>query len=141
MAAENNSGLKIWAGRHVELELKYQDGEIERLSLDFVTDQAADFERGFLGESSGLGRAIQGKQAGDVISYRSGDITQVKILSVSAELSAAPKDLTERREETTRKAVEHSDHTNAVMFASSTNSKWGDYDPDGIKAEDEEEKE
>jgi hypothetical protein len=129
--------LKVWAGRHVELELKYETSEVERLSLDVVTDNAADFERGFLGESTPLAKAILGKPAGSVIPYRAGDIVEVRILSVSADLSAQPADLSERREEVTRKAIHHADHTSAVIYASSMNSKWGDYDPDGLKEEDE----
>jgi hypothetical protein len=136
MEDKGGSDLKVWAGRHVELELRYETAEIERLSLDVVPDNAADFERGFLGESSALAKAIMGKQAGSVVAYNIGDIVEVRILSVSAELIAQPEDLSKRREETNRKAVRHSDHTSAIIYASSMNSKWGDYDPDGLKEED-----
>mgnify|MGYP005817618515 CR=1 FL=1 len=127
------TGLKIWVGRHVDLALKYQNGEVENTSLDLVTDASADFERGFLGESTPLARAIMGHEAGETISYRAGDIVQVQILGVSAELSAQPEDLSERREETMRKAIHDANQTSAILFASSMNSKWGDYDPDGLK--------
>lgn len=130
--------LKVWVGRHVELELKYQDGAVEPVSLDVVADAAADFERGFLGESTPLAKAIMGHQAGETIPYRAGDIVQVRILNVAAELSAPPQDLSERREEATRKAVHDANQTSAIIFASSMNSKWGDYDPDGLKEDDEE---
>jgi len=140
MAESGTSGLKVWTGRHVELELKYETSEAERLSLDVVADSAADFERGFLGESSALAKAIVGKQAGSVVPYKAGDVVEVRILSVSAELSGQPKDLSERREETVRKAIRHSDHTSAVIYASSMNSKWGEYDPDGLKEEEDEER-
>lgn len=131
--------LKIWVGRHVELELKYQDGEVEKASLDVVADAAADFERGFLGESAPLAKAITGHQAGETIPYRAGDIVQVRILSVSAQLSAKPEDLSARREEATRKAVHDANQTSAILFASSMNSKWGDYDPEGIQDDEDEE--
>ncbi len=138
MPGTPSSALKIWPGRHVELELKYQTSEKERLSLDVVADKSADFDHGFLGESTPLAKAIIGRQAGEVVPYRAGDIVEVRILSVSAELSGQPEDLSQRREETERKAIRHSDHTSAVIYASSMNSKWGDYDPDGLKEEDEE---
>ncbi len=138
MADAASSDLKIWAGRHVELELTYQTSETERLSLDVVADKSADFERGFLGESTPLAKAIMGRQAGEVVPYRAGDIVQVRILSVSGELSAQPEDLRSKREETVRKAIRHADHTSAVIYASSMNSKWGDYDPDGLKEEEDE---
>ncbi len=138
MAGTAPSALKVWSGRHVELEIKFKTSETERLSLDVVADPSADFDHGFLGESTPLAKAIMGRQAGEVVPYRAGDIVQVRILSVAAELSAQPEDLSERRAETERKAIRHSDHTSAVIYASSMNSKWGDYDPDGLKEEDEE---
>ncbi len=137
MAGTPSSAIKVWSGRHVELELKYQTAERERLSLDVVADKSADFDHGFLGESTPLAKAIMGRQAGEVVPYRAGDIVEVRILSVSAELSAQPEDLSQRREETERKAIRRSDHTSAVIYASSMNSKWGDYDPDGLKDEEE----
>ncbi len=139
MANSPSSTIKVWTGRHVELALKYQTSETEQVSLDVVADQSADFDHGFLGESTPLAKAIMGRQAGEVVPYRAGDIVEVRILSVSAELSAQPEDLSRRREETERRAIRHSDHTSAVIYASSMNSKWGDYDPDGLKEEDEEE--
>ncbi len=139
MANSEPPGLKVWAGRHVELELKYENSEVERMSLDVVADAAADFDHCFLGESTPLAKAIIGKQAGSGVPYRAGDSIEVRILSVSEELSAKPADLSERREEVTRKAIRHSDHTSAVIYASSMNSKWGDYDPDGLKEDEDDE--
>ncbi len=136
MADPNTPDLKVWAGRHVELELKYATSEVERLSLDVVPDNAADFDRGFLGESTPLARAILGKPAGETIAYRAGDIVSVRILSVSEALSGQPEDLSERRQEVERKAVRDSDHTSVVIYASSMNSKWGEYDPEKIPKED-----
>jgi hypothetical protein len=129
--------LKIFTGRHVELEIRYASGEVEQLSLDLVPDRQADFERGFLGESTPLAKAILGRAAGDAVPYQAGDALEVRIRAVSAGLSAQPTDLSERREETHRKALRDSDRTNTILFASSYNGKWGDYDPDTLKEEDE----
>ena len=131
--------LTAQTGRHVEVEIAYEGGEVERLSLDIVPDEAADFERGMLGESTPLAKAISGRAAGSVIPYHSGDALEVRVLSVSAELAGKPVDLTERRQETHRKAVRHSDQTNLIIFASSVNNKWGDYDPGIIQDEEEHE--
>jgi len=136
---KDSTGLAAQVGRHVELELVYEGGEIERLSLDIVADAAADFARGMLGESTPLARAISGHKAGEVIAYRTGDALEARILSVSAELSGEPVDLTKRREQTERKAVRQSDQTNLIIFASSVNNKWGEYDPGAIQDEEEEE--
>ena len=133
MTDSDPSGMKAWAGRHVELELKYDTGEVERLSLEIVQDAAADFEKGFLGETTPLGKAIYGRTAGSVIAYRAGDIVEVRLLAVTGPVNQQEGDRAAEREKNIRKAVADSDRTNAINFASSTNSKWGDYDPDGIK--------
>ena len=138
MATADDSSMKIWAGRHVELELRYETSEVERLSLDVVADNAADFDKGLLGENTPLAKAIMGKQAGVIVPYRAGDIVEVRILSVSEAQAARPADLSERREEVTRKAIRQSDHTSLVIYASSMNSKWGQYDPGALKEEDDE---
>lgn len=139
MASSDSGFLKIWAGRHVELELKYGTSEVERLSLDVVADNAADFDHGLLGENTPLAKAIMGKQAGMAVPYRAGDIVEVRILSVSEAQDAKPADLSERREEVIRKAVRQSDHTSLVIYASSMNSKWGQYDPGAIEEENDDE--
>ena len=139
MTEKDSTGLAAQVGRHVELELVYEGGEIERLSLDIVADAAADFARGMLGESTPLARAISGHKAGEVIAYRTGDALEARILSVSAELSGEPVDLTKRREQTERKAVRQSDQTNLIIFASSVNNKGGESDPGAIQDEEEEE--
>lgn len=121
--------IKIWTGRHVELEVSYSDGEIERLSLDIVADASAEFEQGFLGESTPLARAIIGHTSGSVVAYQAGI---VKILSVSQSISDPPLDAAKRRDEVIQKAVSDSDRTSVMLFASSFNGKWGDYDPKSL---------
>lgn len=129
--------LRIWVGRHVTLDLRYSDGEVERLELDVVTDKQADFSRGFLGESTPLAQAILGKTAGTDILYQAGDIAGVRVIAVLPELSAEPQDLSSRREALERKAASDSDRTSTVIYASSMNSKWGDYDPKYLEEEDD----
>lgn len=139
MAEENSSELRVWVGRNVDLEIKYETGETERLSLDVVADQSADFERGFLGEGTPLAKAILGKTAGSVVAYRAGDAVSVKILAVSAQLSQEPQDLTERREEVTRKAIDDFGRTSTIIYASSMGNKWGEMDPGALEEEDNQE--
>jgi hypothetical protein len=55
-------------------------------------------------------------------------------------MAGKPVDLTARRQETHRKAVRHSDQTNLIIFASSVNNKWGDYDPGVIQDDEPDEK-
>lgn len=131
------SDLEAYPGRHVVLELRYGSGETEKLELDIVKDESADFDRGFLGESTPLAQAILGRHAGETVSYQAGDRVHVHIVAVSAELAGTPEDLSARREETLRKAVRQSEDTNAILFASSFSGKWGDYDPNAVAKNDE----
>ncbi len=129
--------LPAGPGRHVEVEIQYDHGEVEQLSLDIVPDEAADFARGMLGESTPLAQAIAGKMAGSRVPYPVGDAREVRVLAVRAELEGRPVDLTQRRADTEREAVRKSDQTNLIIFASSVNNKWGDYDPGALLDEDE----
>jgi len=115
-------------GTHVEIEFIYETGESERLVLDLVPDNAADYPRGFLGANTPLAKALIGNTPGSRILYRAGDIKQVRLLAVYRGLRKPAEDLSERREETYRKAVDDSRRTDMLLAASSMNSKWGAYD-------------
>jgi len=141
MSDQSTGEIKIWPGRHVELELKYESGEVERLSLDVVPDAAADFDRGFLGESTALAKAILGRQAGDTLTYQAGDRVRVRILAVAAQWANQPADLSQRREDAERNAARKSDQTSVMLFASSFSGKWGDYDPNAVEKSSEDDQE
>jgi hypothetical protein len=122
----------------VEIELVYRNGETERLGFDLVPDQQADFESGFLGESTPLAQNILDNPVGETVPYLSEDILAVRILSVGVIRSTPSDEAAARRAESIRKAVADSQRTSAMIFASSFSGKWGDYDPGGIeKWEDE----
>lgn len=121
----------ISTGMHVDVELITPEGA-EPLSFIIVPDTSADFARGFLGENTPMAKALMGHGAGERVPYSQGDILAVHVLAVSPAQTTPPTDTAERRKEVTRKAVEQSDRTNALIFASSFNGKWGDYDPTGF---------
>ncbi len=133
-----NFEWKAQTGVHVEIELLGDSGQVERLSFDIVPDRSADFGRGFLGESTPLAKAISGHPPGSLLPYQAEEITHVRIRSVAPSRQAPPKDIAARREEKIRKAVEESDRTHAMIFASSFSGKWGDYDPTGFTPEPDE---
>ena len=58
----------------------------------------------------------------------------MKILSVAPSDRTPGEDVSARREAVIRDAVARSDFTNAMIFASAVNTKWGDYDADGLDA-------
>jgi hypothetical protein len=135
---------KIEIGTRVELELLGQAAESEHLSLTLTPDEEADFQAGFLGVSTPLAQAILGRQAGETLPYPVGDLQQVRIIAVHASAKKPDKNAAARRKAAIRKAIQHSDYVNAMIFAGAVNSKWGDYDIDKLdpaqwgKVDDEE---
>lgn len=127
------------SGAHVELELIDASGGQETLSFDIVPDKLADFKNGFLGEKTPLAQAISGHFAGDRVPYRVDEIVEIHILDIQRSQAKPDEGIEARRQAALRKAVRQSDLTNAVLFASSFNGKWGDYDPTGLTEEMEEE--
>ncbi len=131
--------LSISVGCHVEINLIDRGGKIDRLSVDIVPDEAADFTVGFLGASTPLAKVLMDEKAGTIIPYLKDDIYAIEIISVSQstrELGDAAKS----RQERMQKAIQEVEHTSAVVFASSFSGKWGDYDPDSLPKEGAREK-
>jgi len=130
--SESLQNLPVDAGMRVEVELDSQTGESERLTFTLVPDEQADFKAGFLGLGTPLAKALIGKRAGEVLAYHAGDIRSARILSVAVSDRTPGEDVAARREAVIRDAVAHSDFINAMIFASAVNTKWGDYDADGL---------
>jgi hypothetical protein len=125
------------SGAHVDLELIDASGGQEALSFDIVPDKLADFKNGFLGEKTPLAQAITGHFAGERVPYQVDGIIEIHILDVRRSQVKPDQGIEARREAALRKAVKQSDLTNNVLFASSYNGKWGDYDPSGLDEEAE----
>ncbi len=126
----------VSVGMHVVVDLILEDGS-ERLEFDIVPDDLADFSHGFLGMGTPLAQAINGHPENSSIPYHIDDTHEVRIIRVQPSESAPSKEILARRQEVIRKAVEQSDRTNAMIFASSFSGKWGDYDPTGFIEEEE----
>jgi hypothetical protein len=124
--------IAIRNGTHVEVELVSRSGKSERLAFTLVEDGKADFAAGFLGEGTPLARTLIGHTAGEVLPYAAGDLHSVKILAVSVSEHIQEENVAARRKAVLRKAIDHSDYINAMIFASSVNNKWGDYDVEGL---------
>lgn len=139
MEAQNNSNaeepLKVYTGRIVDLDLVDEQSSVESMTVQIVPDEFADITKGFLGEATPLAKAVLEHSAGEAIAYGLGDIRSIRIRDVREAQSGPDQSVAERREEKLRKAVNQSDLTNAVLFASSFNSKWGDYDPSSMSNE------
>lgn len=125
--------LSVRVGRRVRIELVNDGGEVEEMALDIVPDEQADFASNLLGAGTALARALAGRKAGATIEYRQGDICRVKLLAVERSPKDLEHDAASRRQDVLDKALRAADRTNALNYASSFSSKWGDYDPEGIE--------
>ncbi len=114
-----------------------QEGGREELEFDLVTDAAADFDARLLGIGTPLGKAISGRRAGSVAPYRLGDLCEVAILAVAPTAAPVATDAAERRQVALEKATLAVAKTNAQIFASTFEGKWGGYNPDGMDAWDD----
>ena len=119
-------------GTRVELELLTRSGEREYLTFDLVTDHQADYESGFLGASTPLAKSILGESPGIVIPYFTEEFQGVEILSIIESTRKPPRDTSSQREANVKAAKEQIEFTNAVLFAASVDTKWGEYDADGL---------
>lgn len=135
-AANPQPAFSAGPGRHILVSFLLDEGE-EQLEFDIVPDDMADIQLGYLGAGTPLALAITGHLAGDEIPYRQADIRAVRILQVGPARTPPPQEVKARREETIRRAVDASDRTNAVIFASSFSGKWGDYDPSAFLDDEE----
>ena len=126
--------LTVALGTHVEVELIDENGLSEPLSFDLVPDGQADFANGFLGAGTPLAQALWGKEAGDIVPYRLGDVTGVRVMTVTSAERVQEEDVAAKRRAVIQQAVAESERISDMVFALAVGSKWGDYDP-GIAKE------
>ena len=123
---------------HVVVELVDDMDQRERMEFDLVADKAADFDKGRIGVSTPLGKAIRGKSADSVVEYVQGDIRKVRIVTVTPLDSKVSDDAAARRQAMLDEAVRKAERTDTEMFAASYDGKWGDYNTEGMgQVEDE----
>lgn len=136
MTSSESTPTIVQPGLLVQVEIAYHPGaevEKERLEFVIVPDELADYPAGFLGQGTPLAQAILGEPVGSVVPYFAGDALSVTILSASPTSKTPSQEIAVRRQERYRQALEESDRTSAMIFASSFSGKWGDYDPQGIE--------
>jgi len=128
---------QVGLGSHVEIELIDESGKAEPMAFQLVPAKQADMSRGLLSAEAPLGQAVRGKFVGAVIPYVKGDIRRIRIVRAGAGQAVAGEDAEVRRAAILERARNDAERTNAQMFASSFNGKWGDYDPAGVDEWDE----
>jgi hypothetical protein len=123
---------KVALGTHVEIELIDPSGESERLAFDVVPDDQADFRSGLSGEGTPLGRAILGRRVGEQMIYKAAEVLKVRIISIDPVASQPSDEAAARRKEAVQEAATQIERTNAMIFATTVEGKWGGYDADGM---------
>jgi hypothetical protein len=125
--------LRVDVGMFVEIDFIDANEQRESLSFHLVPDAQADYKNGFLGEGTPVARAILGHVAGDRVVYEADEIVAVEIRSIHpSQPDQLGSNRAAQRQESVRKAAEQSELTSTILFASSFNGKWGDYDPSGL---------
>lgn len=138
MSSDTTGAKRIYRidlGMKVILDLISIDGA-DRMEVEIVEDRYADIRLGYLGINTPLAKAILGHSAGELVPFIVEGTDDVRIIEVSPSGKAPPQDVAARREQTIRGAIDQSDRTNAVIFASSFSGKWGDYDPSSFIEEE-----
>ena len=126
---------RVDLGSRVAVELIDARGEAEGMQLVVVPDANADFPAGYLGAGTPLALAILGRQAGETVPYRHGDLAEIRILEVEPFAVSEAPDAAAARRAALQKAVDMSDLQDTLRLALAVSVKWGDYDPDGIAPE------
>jgi hypothetical protein len=133
---EPSSDLRVQPGFQVELELLTRSGERERLKFDLVPDEQADYQAGFLGVSAPLAQAILGEQAGATVPFFTDELLAVEILDIRESTRTPDTETVAQRDAAIKEARDQIEFTNAVLFAASVDTKWGEYDADGLDYEE-----
>ncbi len=129
---EEKSELRVQSGCQIEINLLSRSGVCERLMFDLVSDEQADYQTGFLGVSTPLAQAILGEKAGIIVPYFTDELLAVEILTICQSTRAPKVNAAAQREAALKDAKDQIEFTNAVLFAASVDTKWGEYDADGL---------
>ena len=133
--SEITSETRVRIGSCVEVELSARSGGHERLKFDLVPDEQADYQAGFLGVSAPLAQALLGEKAGVTVPFFTDELMAVEILSIRKSTRAPDNETAAQRDAALKDAKDRIEFTNAVLFAASVDTKWGNYDADGLDYE------
>jgi hypothetical protein len=128
----NSAPPKVKLFTHVEIEMIDASGESEHLSFDLVPDEQADFYSGLLGEGTPLAKAILGQVAGSQVNLEAGETCTVKILTVNSIAKNVSSEGAARRKAVAEEALKQAERMNAMIFSTTVEGKWGEYDADGM---------
>jgi hypothetical protein len=134
MEYKNQNSVKL--GDQVEIQVFYRSGHKEKLVLDLVKDSEADINQGYLGESTPIATAILDEPPGTIVPFFTPELLAIEILSVQEASRQPDPDVSKRRKQSLKDTLNRIEFRDAILFASSTETKWGQYDPDGLDQTD-----
>jgi hypothetical protein len=76
-----------------------------------------------------------GETPGILIPYFTEELMAVEIISIKESTRKSAENAAEKRRSAVKDAVDQIEFRNAVLFAASTDTKWGEYDADGLDFE------
>jgi hypothetical protein len=124
--------MTVQSGCCVKMEMLYRSGNREHITLDIVPDEKADYENGFIGISTPLAKALIGEKSGYFIPYFTQELKAIQIISIKKSSRTPETNKSSTRTESIKEMVKKIEFRDAVLFASSTETKWGSYDTDGL---------
>jgi hypothetical protein len=122
----------VQLGCHVEIELVFRTGKRENLGFDLVPDWQADYQNGFVGMSAPIADAIIGERCGYLIPFFTEEFQAIQILSIKKSNRKPEGNIPVSRKASIQEILKQIEFRDAVLFASSTDTKWGSYDADSL---------
>ena len=119
-------------GHQVEFDLVYRTGKRDRLVLTIVDSSMSDLDSGLLSIASLIAQSILGEEQGCVIPYFTDELEALHIISFSQHPDQTISDPPTRLKESMREILNQIEFRDALLFASSSDTKWGSYDADGM---------
>jgi hypothetical protein len=121
----------IGIGDEVEFELILRNGCKQKLIFTIVDHKYSDVEKGFLSNHSPIAILILGEKVGSVIPYFTDETKGIEILSIRKP-THLPTITPNQRKKTMSQILNQIEYRDAILFASSVDTKWGSYDPDSM---------
>lgn len=132
MEMPSQSQAIVQPNSRVVVELIEPSGESEQLTFVLVPDEQADFYAGFLGLGTPLAQAILGQPAGSLCFYEANGIQRARVVNILGDETGDSGEAAARRKAAAEDAVRQVQRTNAMIFATTVEGKWGGYDADGM---------
>jgi hypothetical protein len=130
MTPKNVGSVQLWV--EIEIDIVFRSRDKERLSFSIVPEEQSNIELGLLSEKSPLAKAILGEKPGVTVPYFTQEIIAISILSVNESNRDLDSCTKKRRENFIKDTLSKIQFRDALLFASSTDTKWGSYDADGL---------